>query len=207
MHITDDRWRWRSAVGTDTPDIVAMAQGYFGVETKDIYVNDPIEYSRNVTLAIVNQFYNPRAELVSVARDVETGKLLAYTWAVRNERAPWSPEEMVVIRIAHVDMDMTGKERIHLCAQMIRMWEKWALACEVKIICSSTIRSDQPAFLKLHERAGYIVRGSIAYKRLSKIAVDIDDTGIAPMDNTTTGYNPEDYSDPSITERNKTKEQ
>jgi hypothetical protein len=55
--------------------------------------------------------------------------------------------------------------------------------------------------------AGYVVRGSVAYKRLSNVAFDIEDQGIAPMDNTTTGYNPEDYSDPSITERNKPKEE
>jgi len=195
MHTTGDRWRWRSAAGTDTQEIVDMAQGYFGKETRDIYVNDPIEYSRNVMLAIVNQFYNPRAELLSVAREAETNELVAYTWAVRGERAPWSSEEMVAIRIAHCRQDISIRERVFLCAQMLRMWEKWARACEVKIIVSSTIRSDQDTFLRLHEAAGYLVRGSVAYKRLSTVVMDVEETpNMGTITESSTQYDATKYS-------------
>ena len=196
MHTTGDRWRWAAAVGTDTPDIVALALENFGVETDGIYVNDPIEYSRNVMLAIVNQFYNPRAELVSVARDAETKKLLGYTWAVRNERAPWSKEEMIAIRIAHVDMSLSARERMFMCAQMIRMWEKWARACEVKIIVSSTIRTDQQGFLKLHELAGYVLKGSIGYKRLATVIMDTEQVpDMGSINQKNTSYDPSKYTE------------
>jgi len=33
-------------------------------------------------------------------------------------------------------------------------------------IFSTSIRSEQATFLKLHERLGFIVRGAIAYKRI-----------------------------------------
>jgi hypothetical protein len=198
MHTTADRWRWRPAAGTDVADIVDMAQGYFGSETAGIFINDPVEYSRTCTLAIVNQFYNPRTELFTVARDTATNQLLGYTWAVRNERAPWSREEMIAIRIAHVALAIPVRERVFLCAQMLRTWEKWAEACDIKIICSSTIRADQPGFLRLHREADYVVRGSIAYKRLTKATFVIDEAD-ASMVHTTinaknTSYDRNEYN-------------
>ena len=54
-----------------------------------------------------------------------------------------------------------------LVKDMLTMWEDWARLCEVNIVCSSTMRRDQSAFLKLHERNGYILRGSFAYKKLN----------------------------------------
>ena len=196
MHTTADRWRWAPAVGTDTPDVVAMAQDHFGVETDGVFVNDPIEYSRNVMIAIVNQFYNPRAELVSVARDVETKKLLGYTWAIRGDRAMWSKEEMISIRIAHIDQSLSARERVFMCAQMIRMWEKWARACEVKIIVSSTIRNDQQGFLKLHEAAGYVLKGSIGYKRLNTIIMDTEEVPeMGSINQKNTSYDPAKYTE------------
>jgi len=196
MHTTADRWRWASAVGTDTPDIVAMAQDHFGNETDGIFVNDPIEYSRNVTIAIVNQFYNPRAELMSVARDMNTKQLLGYTWAVRGERAMWSREEMISIRIAHVDQTLSARERVFMCSQMIRMWEKWARACEINIIVSSSIRGDQQGFLKLHEAAGYVLKGSIGYKRLSTVLMDTEQVpDMGTITDKNTSYDPSKYTE------------
>ena len=197
QHTTGDAWRWRQAAGTDTQDIVDMAQTHFGLETAGIYENDPIEYSRNVMLAIVNQFYKPRAELVSVARNETTQRLMAYTWAIRGERAPWSREEMIAIRIAHVDQTASTRERVFLCAQMIRMWEKWAGACDIKIIVSSTIRGDQDGFLKLHEAAGFVIRGSIAYKRRSTVLMDVDAGADIQVTGSSSTYIPPKMSDTS----------
>jgi hypothetical protein len=173
-HTESDPWRWRAAAGPDTESITAMAQSHFGLETDQIFVNDPIEYSRNVLLATVNQFYNPKKELLSVAVHEQTGQIIAYTWAMRGQYAPWSSEEMVAVRIAHVNLKLSQRGRIHLLAQMIRMWEVWAKACDIRIICSTTMRGDQTAFMHLHRDAGYSVRGSIAYKRLSTATFAVD---------------------------------
>jgi hypothetical protein len=81
---------------------------------------------------------------------------------------------MATVRMAHVRLDLTDRERVTLLAQMIQMWEIWANACKINIIFSSTIRESQDPFLRLHERAGYTVRGSCAYKRLNLIAINPD---------------------------------
>ena len=159
---------WRPADGRDVAAIVAMAVSGFQCEIDAIFTPDPVAYSRNVTLAIIRQFYGPSSELFSVAIDDED-RVIAYTWAGRNERAPWSDNEMVVVRMAHVDLSLPSRVRIRLVNDMIDLWEQWALLCQVPIVCSSTVRSDQGAFLRLHEKRGYDVRGSYCYKRLDKV--------------------------------------
>jgi hypothetical protein len=170
-HTASDAWRWRSPTGADTQDIVDLALVCFGSETDTFFQNDPVEYGRNVMLATVNQFYNPLTELLCVAHEGDV--LMGYTWAVRGQYSAWSREEMVTIRMAHVRLDLPPRQRIQLLAQMIQMWEVWAKACRINIIFSSTIRESQDPFLRLHERAGYTVRGSCAYKRLNQIQVDL----------------------------------
>jgi hypothetical protein len=73
---------------------------------------------------------------------------------------------MVSVRMAHVDLSLNARDRIRIINDMIVMWEGWAKIIGVPIVCSTTMRNDQAAFLKLHTRAGYDVRGSYAYKRL-----------------------------------------
>lgn len=160
------KYAWRPAAGTDAADIVAMAEQHFQTEIDSIFTPEPITYSRNITLAVVNQFYNPLKELLSVCRDNDN-RLLAYTWVGRGERAAWSDDEMCIVRMAHLDLALTPRQRIQLVKDMIGIWEGWAALCGVDIVCSTTMRRDQSAFLRIHEKMGYDVRGSYAYKKLS----------------------------------------
>lgn len=142
-----------------------MAQDHFETEADTVFRTDPIEYARNVGLAVVSQFYNPYTELLMVAK--EQGHIIAYMWAKRADRAVWSPEEMIVVRIAHLDLTLPARDRVQLVKEMIGLWEVWAIECGVPIVCSSTMRRSQDGFLKIHAKLGYDVRGSIAYKRLN----------------------------------------
>lgn len=160
-------YTWHPAGGTDVPLIVGMAESHFQREIDRIFTPDPIAYARNVSVAVVQQFYAPLTQLVSVAK-TQQNDLIAYTWAARGERAPWSDDEMIVVRMAHVDMSLPARIRIKLVSDMIELWETWALMCGVPIVCSTTMRGDQAAFLKLHQRRGYDVRGSYAYRRLTQ---------------------------------------
>jgi len=107
----------------------------------------------------------PATSLVSVARD-SNGKLVAYTWAKTGERAPWSDDNMVSVCMAHVDMTLSTRQRLRLLTDMIAIWEHFARNTNTPIICSTTMRKDQDAFIKLHARSGYDVRGSYCYKKL-----------------------------------------
>lgn len=159
-------YTWSPATGLDVASIVAMAESNFQSEIDTIFDPQPVTYSRNITLAVVNQFYNPLSTLLSVAKD-DNNNLLAYTWAVSTETSPWSDDKMVVIRMAHVDLQLSPKLRLRLVQDMLQLWESFATLAQVSIICSTTMRRDQSGFLKLHSKNGYDVRGSYAYKKIS----------------------------------------
>lgn len=167
-------YKWVPATGLDVPSIVRMAESHFQSEIDNIFKPEPVVYSRNITLAVVNQFFSPLTELIIVAKD-DNDKIIAYTWAKSNECAAWSDDKMVVIKMAHVDLALSSKDRIRLIIDMMQLWEGFAIACQVPIICSTTMRKDQQAFLKLHAKNGYDVRGSYAYKK-------IDTTQATPAD-------------------------
>jgi len=159
-------YTWQLATGSDVPDIVNMAQTHFQNEIDTVFTPDTVAYSRNITFAVVNQFYLPGSELLTVARDA-SGKLLAYTWAKGGDSAAWSDDRMVVVRMVHVDLELPTRDRLRIITDMMNQWEIYARSINNPIICSTTMRKDQDAFLKLHSRNGYDVRGSYAYKRLS----------------------------------------
>jgi len=156
---------WRPCAGTDVPQIVALAQDHFEHEIPQGFGHDVITYARNLTLATVNQFYNPGSELLQVAVDSDN-RVRAYVWSIRGERAAWSDDEMVCLKMAHVDMMIGTRDRIRLVTGMIALQEAWARSCGIAMVCSSTMRVDQAGFLALHARLGYEMRGSFAYKRL-----------------------------------------
>ena len=158
---------WRPATGLDVTDIVNMAQTHFEGEIDKFFTPDPVAYSRNVTLAVVNQFYLPTTEMLAVCRSTDTEQLLAYVWAKNHERSPWSDDDMVVIRMAHLDLTLPNRTRYNLITDMIKMWETFAYNVGTPVVCSTTMREDRSGFLRLHERLGYTVRGSYAYKRLN----------------------------------------
>lgn len=164
--MTKPTYGWRAATGNDVTPIVKMAETHFQSEIDTVFTPDPVAYSRNITMAVVRQFYIPQSELLSVAVD-EQNNLLAYTWAVPNECAPWSDDRMVVVRMAHLRLDLSARQRVTLIKDMFQIWENFARFTNTPIICSTTMRHDQDAFLKLHRQNGFDVRGSYAYRRLS----------------------------------------
>jgi hypothetical protein len=70
-------WTWRRATGQDVADIVTMAERDFQTEIDGVFRADPVAYARNVTTAVVQQFYIPHQELLMVARN-QHDQLLAY---------------------------------------------------------------------------------------------------------------------------------
>jgi hypothetical protein len=158
------KYTWRPANGLDVKQIVDITYPYL-FEVQDVWTIDEIAFSHNITLAIVNQFFSPTTELFSVATD-SNNNIVAYTWAKKGEKMAWSNEEMLSIKFAHLKIDLSNRDKISLIKDMLDIWESFAKLAQVNIICSTTMRETQSTFLKLHERKGYIVRGSAAYKRL-----------------------------------------
>lgn len=159
-------WTWVPATGGDINHIVAIAQRHFETEIDQVFEPDPIAYARNITQAVVSQFYSPGSELLQVALDQTNHQVLGYVWVARGERAAWSDQELALVRMVHVDLDLPVRQRIRMITEMIEIWETWAIRYHIPIICSTTMRNDQSAFLRIHSRCGYDVRGSYCYKKM-----------------------------------------
>ena len=159
-------WTWEPATGIDVPAIKDIAESMFQNEIDGIWVADPIAYMRNITGAVVNQYYTPGSELILVARDDLSHAILGYLWVKRGQKAPWSDEETAMVQMVHVDLGLGARQRVKLITEMIGAWETWCANFGIGIVCSTTMRDDQAGFLKIHARCGYVVRGSYAYKRL-----------------------------------------
>jgi hypothetical protein len=159
-----DAWNWRVANLTDLDEIVTLAQTQFEREIDQFVTPDPTVYARNLSIGIVNQKFNPAAEQILVAR--MDSALIAYAWIQRNVYMPYSTDEMAEARFVHINQRLSTRNRITILAQILQHWDTWASVCGIKCLCSSTIRSEQDVFLRLHTQAGYTVRGSIAFKRL-----------------------------------------
>jgi hypothetical protein len=157
-------YTWRPASGLDVNAITELTWTIFH-EVETIFIPDKLTFKRNLTFAIVNQFFNPNGEIVSIAVD-ENETILAYTWAKAGEKAVWSDDEILAIRLAHVDPSLSPRVRLKLLTDMLDIWESFAKLTNINIISSNTMRKEQKAFLKLHERRGYQIRGSYAYKKM-----------------------------------------
>jgi len=163
---SNDTWSWRLATLDDREDILSLVVEHFQREIDSVFTPDPALFLRNLGQGILTQEHNTLAEQIIVARDNNTNQLVAWAWIVRGVHLTYAPEELADARFAHVDLALSTRTRITLLAQILQQWELWARCGMVAVISSSTVREDQTAFLKLHQAAGYTVRGSITYKRL-----------------------------------------
>jgi hypothetical protein len=156
-------WQWQQATGKDVGAMVLMAQQHFQTEIDQIFRPDPVAYERNLMKAIVEQFYNAGQELVLVAQHNQ--QLQGYVWAHRST-APWSDDAMCTVRMVHVNLNLPSRQRVRMITEMIMAWELWAMTWKMPVICSTSMRQDWQTFMALHQRRGYSVRGSFAYRRL-----------------------------------------
>ena len=161
-----DTWHWRLARLGDVDDITDLVVQHFQIEIDQIFIpNEPL-FQRNLAQAILNQQYNTLSEQVIVARNNNDNQLIAWAWIVRGVHVTYASEELADARFAHVDLSLSTRQRITILAQILQQWELWCRCGMIPIISSSTVRVEQTAFLRLHEQAGYTIRGSIAYKKL-----------------------------------------
>jgi len=158
-------YTWKYATPADSEDIMNLnLLVKFEVDT--IFNFNPNVLSHHIVSALVNQFYTGKTDFVAVARD-DNNKLLAYTWVKTGEHSMWSTEEVASVRMAHVDPNLSVRLRVNLIDEMMELWERFCQIHSIPILHSNTLRKEQQVFLKMHQRRGFIVRGSAAYKKVN----------------------------------------
>ena len=163
-----DTWQWRIAQLSDVPAVVAMAQDHFQLEMEQIIHPDPQLFARNIGIAVITQMHSLTQEQVLVARDRTADTLMAWSWISRGSYTTYSRDEMAEARFVHCDLTLPVRSRLTLTAQVLQQWYLWCMTAGVPVLVSSSIRTDQTAFMRLHQAAGFSVRGSMAYIRISE---------------------------------------
>jgi hypothetical protein len=166
QYTPNDSWTWNYATTEDVKDLFDMAIIHSEFEVDGLFTMCHPSLLYALDLATSHQRHNLAHEQILTCRDNATNKLLAFSWIGRGNRAPYSRDEIAEARMAQVDLDLAVNTRIRLIVQMLSFWEQWAIACGVPILASNSIREKQQAYMKLHERLGFLVRGGIAYKRV-----------------------------------------
>lgn len=159
-------WTWRLASQEDIPEMTDLADRTTRAEVQDFFTVDRDYYAYNLDVALAHQRHNLAVEQLICARDNTTGQLLAYSWLARGSKPPFSQDELAEARFIHVESTASTRVRITLIAQTLEHWIRWCRACEIPVLVSTSIRSNQTAFMRLHQKLGFTTRGSLAYKRV-----------------------------------------
>ena len=162
----NDTWTWTLAQQDDVFDILDLVEQNYQHEIAGILTPNRPRMSYHLQKAILQQTFEPHQGLLTVAKDKSTNRLMAWSWLERGKYTVYANEEMAVAEFVHVDLALSARVRITLCAQILEMWIKWCTALQIPVLCSTTIRDDQQTFIRLHEQQGFSVRGSFAYKRI-----------------------------------------
>ena len=162
-----DPWRWHRAEIKDIPEIVELVDTYYSAEIHNvIFKKNASRFNYHLQRAVLDQLYNLPTQNISIARDVNTDRLIAWAWIERGKYMVYADEEIAVAEFAHVALDLPVRSRIRLLAQTLEIWIAWAEINQIPVLCSTSIRTDQTAFMRLHEQFGFVVRGSYAYRKI-----------------------------------------
>ena len=166
QHTEADTWTWGLAGHQDVEDILNLVAANYQEEITGILTRSRPRMAFYLHKAVLHQIFEPGSNLVNVCRDKTTNALMAWSWLERGKYTCYAPEEMACAEFLHMDLALSVRTRLILTGQCLTLWEEWTQAHGIPVLTSTSIRAEQTGFMRLHERMGYTVRGSIAYKRI-----------------------------------------
>lgn len=167
----------------DVEDIVELADSIYGAEADSILKRDRNVFRHRVTMAATEQLFNKGREFLAVCRSQEyykhpelgtpevNDKLLGYCWFDRGGYTTYCAEEISNAKFHHVDLQLPAKTRVRLINEMIDQHILWAKTWGIPVICSTSIRSENDGFMRIHKKRGFEVNGSYAWIRTEKAKV------------------------------------
>jgi hypothetical protein len=112
------------------------------------------------------QLFDKSKEFLAVCRSDD--RLLGFCWFDRGGYTTYSTEEISNSKFHFVDLRLPPRLRIRLINEMIDQHILWAGGCGIPVVCSTSIRGDHKAFVRIHEKRGFTVNGSYAWIRTEK---------------------------------------
>jgi hypothetical protein len=162
----NDPWLWANARHEDVEDILDLVAANYELEIAGVLVGSRPRMAYHLHKAILQQLFEQNQVLITVARNKQTNKVVAWAWLERGKYTVYAHDELATAEFVHVDLNLSQRQKITLVAQILQSWIRWCESWQIPVLTSSSIRDDQKAFMRLHEQYGFLVRGSIAYKRI-----------------------------------------
>jgi hypothetical protein len=152
----------------DIDDIVALADDQYGPETEGILAKSPATLRRHATVTATVQLFDKSKEFLAVCRGGDSEQLLGFCWFDRGGYTTYSVEEISNSKFHFVDKNLPLRLRFTLINEMIDQHILWAGNCGIPVICSTSIRMEHSAFVRIHSKRGFTVNGSYAWMRTEK---------------------------------------
>ena len=158
----------------DVEEMVELSDSVYGHEADGILKRDRGVFRHRLTVACTEQLFNKGREFIAVCRNdpdcyEEIGAsmmpLLGFCWFDRGGYATYSNDEISNAKFHHVRLDLSPRKRVLIINEMIDQHILWAHTWGIPVVCSTSIRTDNEAFMKIHRKRGFTVNGSYAWIR------------------------------------------
>lgn len=155
----------------DVEDMVHLSDENYGFEADGVLTRDRNVFRKNLTIATTVQLFDKGKEFIAVCRDetkhdiYEPGDLLGFCWFDRGGYTTYANEEISNAKFHHVDLSLPAKTRVRLIHEMIDQHILWAHTWGIPVVCSTSIRGEHDAFMRIHKKRGFTVNGSYAWIR------------------------------------------
>lgn len=167
-----DSWLWQRAQSIDVPDIVQLVDANYSAEIDGvIFTKNPTRLHYQLHRAILDQTFGIATQNITIARSTINNDLLAWAWIERGKYTVYADEEMAVAEFSHVRLDLPLRTRMTLVAQTIEQWILWCELQGIPVLCSTSIRTEQAGFMRLHDQFGFVRRGSFAYRKIDQVKI------------------------------------
>ena len=107
---TSDTWSWMLAQHEDVEDILDLVAANYEHEIDTILTASRPRMCYHLHRAILQQIFEPHSQLITIARDKISNRLVAWAWLERGKYTVYAPEEMAVAEFLHVALDLSPRK-------------------------------------------------------------------------------------------------
>lgn len=162
----NENYVWTRATTKDITDMLMLSENNYLNELNDLYEYNREIFQYTLTQGILTQEYFVQSQLIVVARDKTTNKLLCWAMATNNNTISFSKETSLEVKFIHTELNLPKRTLMKLIVQCLEMFILFQHHNNIPMLVSSSMRVDQHTFMKIHEKLNFKVRGSVAYRRL-----------------------------------------
>ena len=152
---------WLAAQLGDIDAMIQLTTKYYLNELDGVLTINLNKLAERLAHAIVNQNFHPESETLQCCWAAD--QVVAWTWLSRGRSTDYIDEEVAEAHILHIDLSLTVRERVRIIQHTLDYWISWCRILGIPVLASTTVRQDSAAFMQLHQRRGFVVRGTHAF--------------------------------------------